>query len=836
MSKNKELELAFEFVQYTNRNIFLTGKAGTGKTTFLRSLKERSHKRAVIVAPTGVAAINAGGVTIHSFFQLPFGPIITEKIGGKRSDNSNFKQKFYKSKIRLIKTLDLLIIDEISMVRADILDAIDEVLRRYKNRFLPFGGVQLLMIGDLQQLAPVVKDDEWTILRPYYQSMFFFDSYAIKEANLVSIELKHVYRQNDDVFLNILNEIRNDKLSQESYNLLHKRYIPDFEPKEEEGYITLTTHNNYANIINEKHLRRLDNKSRFFKASIEGNFSEHSYPTDFEIELKKGAQVMFVKNDSSPEKRYYNGKIGIITSFDTDAIVVSCEGESEDIYTTPERWENIKYSIDETTKEITEEFVGSFTQYPLRLAWAITIHKSQGLTFDKAIIDAAAAFAHGQTYVALSRCKTLNGMVLSSKISENAIICDRTVNSFNKQIEENQPNENNLKEAKNAFQLDLVNELFNYKQINYNLSKLERIIAEHGSAIHGNIKENILNIKRNIIPQLDSVAKRFLQEVNNLIGIEANIEKNKKLQERITKASTYFFDNQAQKIITTIKESSFESENKNSKKIFSDALAELMESVNIKQKSLQSCIHGFSINTIMDVKAKAALDKQTKPKETNKQQEYRNVESKHPELYSMLKFWRNEEAILREVPHYIVASQKAINGIANNLPTSYAELIKINGIGKVKAAHYGEVIIELVKEYMLENGIDKEDIIEDKIETTAPPPKKKKTPKTLSHIKSLELYKSGKSIDEIASERGLVSSTIKVHLSKHIISGEVNINDMVDEKFIPLIEECIKKNPDIIDSTSELKALLPDEIDYSDIRIVRDIIKSKNIDKQENIN
>lgn len=826
MSKNKELDLAFDFVQYTNRNIFLTGKAGTGKTTFLKSLKDRSHKRMVIVAPTGVAAINAGGVTIHSFFQLPFGPIITERNGGKRSDKSNFKQKFYKSKIRLIKTLDLLIIDEISMVRADVLDAIDEVLRRYKNRFLPFGGVQLLMIGDLQQLAPVVKDDEWSMLRPYYQSMFFFDSNAIKEANLISIELKHVYRQSDGVFLNILNEIRNDKLSQASYDLLHNRYIPDFEPKEEDGFITLTTHNNSANIINEKRLAKLSTKSKFFKASIEGNFSEHSYPTDFNIELKKGSQVMFVKNDSSAEKRYFNGKIGIITSFDTDAIVVKCEGDEEEIYTTPERWENIKYTINEETKEISEEFVGSFTQFPLRLAWAITIHKSQGLTFEKAIIDAASAFAHGQTYVALSRCKTLEGMVLSTKISESAIICDRTVSSFNQQVEENQPDENKLVEAKNSFQFDLISELFNYKQIDYRFRRMERIIAEHGAAIHGNIKENLLNTQRETLPQLTGIANKFLHQVIDLSSINPDIENNEALQDRIKKASTYFFEQQAEKIITKIKESSFESENKASKKVFTEALADLMETINIKQKSLNACMHGFSINTVMDVKAKAALDETEKPAKKSKKQDFKDVETKHPELYSLLKYWRNEEASVREVPHYIVASQKMLNGIANLLPTTYPELLKIKGIGKVKAAQYGEEIIEMVKEYMLENGIEKGDTIEDEQKNTIlKTPKKKKEPKTPSHIISLELFKSGKTIEEISLERGLVYSTIKGHLTKHVMTGEVKLEELMNPVNIPLIEKCIRENPELTKSTSELKALLPDDIDYSDIRLVREMMK-----------
>ncbi|MDZ7742909.1 MAG: PIF1 family DEAD/DEAH box helicase [Bacteroidota bacterium] len=415
--ENKQLQLAFDFVQYTGNNIFLTGKAGTGKTTFLHNLKKQSPKRMVVVAPTGVAAINAGGVTIHSFFQVSFGPQVP---GYEEQGAGAAYKRFSKEKINIMKSLDLLVIDEISMVRADLLDAIDAVLRKYKNRRQPFGGVQLLMIGDLQQLAPVVKEDEWHILQQHYDTPFFFSSQALQQTSFTSIELKHVYRQSDQDFIELLNKIRDNNLDQQVVDVLNTRYIPGFKA-DEQGYITLTTHNAKARNINESRLQRLPGKTESFIAEVHGKFPDYNYPTDEKLVLKEGAQVMFVKNDPSPDKEYYNGKIGKIKSFVDDCVLVECPGENFTIQVVPVEWQNVKYGLDPETKAITEEIEGSFTQVPLKLAWAITIHKSQGLTFEKAIIDAEAAFAHGQVYVALSRCKSLEGLVLSSKIGRVAL-------------------------------------------------------------------------------------------------------------------------------------------------------------------------------------------------------------------------------------------------------------------------------------------------------------------------------------------------------------------------------------------------------------------------------
>ena len=386
MEGNNALNTAWEFVEKTGKSVFLTGKAGTGKTTFLRKVVEESRKRVVVVAPTGIAAINAGGVTIHSFFQLPLHPFIP----GAKIES---KFAFSKEKRSIIKTMDLLIIDEISMVRSDLLEAVDSVLRRFRNRFKPFGGVQLLMIGDLQQLTPVITDEEFQLLAPYYSSPYFFGSRALSQIDYVTIELKEVYRQQDEAFISILNSVRCGRPSPDVIRALNQRYDPNFIPSSDEGYIRLTTHNNIANSYNEQQLDMIDEPIHCFDAVIDGNFPEYSYPTEARLELKVGAQVMFVKNDPSAERRYFNGKIGVVTDFYEEYILVQCPGDDEKIAVEPLEWENCRYVINEQTQEMETEVVGIFKQYPLRLAWAITIHKSQGLTFDKAIIDAASSFA-----------------------------------------------------------------------------------------------------------------------------------------------------------------------------------------------------------------------------------------------------------------------------------------------------------------------------------------------------------------------------------------------------------------------------------------------------------
>lgn len=419
---NFELDVARFIVEKTDMSLFLTGKAGTGKTTFLREVVRYTKKKCIVLAPTGIAAVNAGAMTIHSFFQFGLGPFVQGVIEPKSDFRIN------KSKLELIRHLQLLIIDEVSMVRADLMDHIDVELRRIRRNSKPFGGVQLLMIGDLQQLPPIAHGGEDELLRQYYKTLYFFSSAALKSMKYSCIELKNVYRQTDRHFIDILNHARDCTLTSQDVSDLNARYIPGFSPKPEDGYIRLMTHNRQVDYVNETELEKLDSKSYTFVAAVTGTFPEESYPTADSLTLKKGAQVMFIKND--PERRFINGTLGEVKSIDKNSIAVRLAESGTVIDVEPMEWQNIRYQFDEERKEISSKQIGRFKQYPLKAAWAITVHKSQGLTFDKAIIDVHAAFSPGQAYVALSRCRTLDGLVLSSPVSASVFMRDNAVDAY----------------------------------------------------------------------------------------------------------------------------------------------------------------------------------------------------------------------------------------------------------------------------------------------------------------------------------------------------------------------------------------------------------------------
>lgn len=533
MEHNHELQTAWDFVENTGRSIFLTGKAGTGKTTFLKTIVEKSRKRPIVVAPTGVAAINAGGVTIHSFFQLPFSPYVP---GAKVESKFDFGRE----KRKIIASIDLLIIDEISMVRADLLDAIDTVLRRFRNHYQPFGGVQLLMIGDLAQLTPVMTPEDERILRPYYDTPYFFGSKALQQIDYVTIQLEHVYRQQDLSFIGILNQVRNGHPTEETMMRLNTRCKPAFIPSPEEPYIRLTTHNQLANYYNETELQKLRGRTFQFHAEIKGTFPEYSYPTAETLVLKEGAQVMFIKNDTSGEHLYYNGRIGRVVHVDKQQILVLCEGDAEAIEVEPMEWENTRYTLNEETREIETDIQGTFKQYPLRLAWAITIHKSQGLTFDRAIIDANQSFAPGQVYVALSRCRTLEGLVLATPLEARAIINDSRVDTYIAQQEtEAQRSIEQLPTLKQEYERFLLLQLFDFRPLLYQQETMVRIFAEFFYHSHSSLKQLHDRALMDLRQQVIDVAEKWQRRIQSLSYEELHKEE---FLERVKRSAGYFAD------------------------------------------------------------------------------------------------------------------------------------------------------------------------------------------------------------------------------------------------------------------------------------------------------
>lgn len=702
MQMNEQFDLAFNFLQNTGTHLFLTGKAGTGKTTFLKRLKEVSPKRMIVVAPTGVAAINAGGVTIHSFFQLPFGPYIPS-VGAAGNQSNNYSNKFSRDKINIIRSLDLLVIDEVSMVRADLLDAISDVLCRYKDRTKPFGGVQLLLIGDLQQLAPVAKDEDWNLLKDHYASTFFFDSKALSESTYFSIELTHVYRQSDSVFINLLNNIRENCFDDETLQQLNRRYIPDFNPDDKQGYITLTTHNYQAQQINNRKLAELPGKSYRFTAEINNDFPEYSYPTDDNLELKCGAQVMFVKNDSSGDHRYYNGKIGKIVFINPNKITVVGEDGNE-IQVEKETWSNVKYTINQETKEITETIAGTFSQYPLKTAWAITIHKSQGLTFEHAIIDASAAFSHGQVYVALSRCKTLEGLVLSSPITRNAMIKDLRIQEFSSSVADKQPGKEQLEKAQQHYFEELVTELFNFGSIQQRLQYAAYMVYTHLQKLYPELNTQYANTRDAFRSVITEVGGRFQQQLSRMISENPNYLQDEMIQERVRKGVAYFIEHIDSLCSSLEENSAVEIDNKESRKAVNNAIGKFTEELHLKQETLKACKEGFSIARYLSAKSKASIEPPAAAKkrsERSSQPAKATISSDilHPELYNSIKRWRYELATEKELPPYTILQQKALLGIVNTLPTNSRELLAIPGIGKKVIENYGSILLGLVEEY-----------------------------------------------------------------------------------------------------------------------------------------
>lgn len=611
MEQNKELITAWDFVENTGRSIFLTGKAGTGKTTFLKSVMENSRKRPIVVAPTGVAAINAGGVTIHSFFQLPFSPYVP---GAKVESKFDFGRE----KRKIIASIDLLIIDEISMVRADLLDAIDSVLRRFRDHSLPFGGVQLLMIGDLAQLTPVVTPEDERMLKPYYDTPYFFGSKALQQIDYVTIQLEHVYRQQDSSFIRLLNEVRNGNPSAEALSMLNSRCQPTFIPRPEEPYIRLTTHNNLANFYNESELQKLPGRSFRYRAEIQGTFPDYSYPTAETLVLKPGAQVMFVKNDPTSGHQYYNGRIGRVMEASEKRLTVYCEGDAEAIEVEPLEWENTRYTLNEQTRKIESEVQGTFKQLPLRLAWAITIHKSQGLTFDRAIIDANQSFAPGQVYVALSRCRTLEGLVLATPLESRAIINDERVDSYiARQESEAARSISQLPLLKQEYERYLLLQLFDFRQLLYQQETMVRIFAEFFYHSQASLKQLHDKTLQDVRQRVIDVAVKWQQKIQ-LMAIEEL--RDAAFLERVKRSAEYFAKELKDIFAKPLELSGkVETNNKQAARRLGNALPELRQTWLARRYLLMRIAErGYTVTNYLREKQMSMLDSLDKELDTQK--------------------------------------------------------------------------------------------------------------------------------------------------------------------------------------------------------------------------
>ena len=839
MENNPELQLAWQFIENTGTHLFLTGKAGTGKTTFLKRLREHTPKRMVVLAPTGIAAINAGGVTIHSFFQLSFAPFVPETT----FNSAQMHYRFSKEKRNIIRSMDLLVIDEISMVRADLLDAVDAALRRYRDREKPFGGVQLLMIGDLQQLAPVVKDSEWELLKNHYETPYFFASRALRETVYMTIELKKVYRQSDTFFLSLLNKIRENKADDEVLNELNRRYQPGFHPRKEEGYIRLTTHNYQAQQVNDRELASLPGRAYSFRAEVEGNFPEYSYPADEVLTIKEGAQIMFLKNDVSSEKRYYNGMIGEVVSVDAKGMTVCGKDSTYVFQLLPEEWGNYKYVLNEDTKEITEEIEGVFRQYPIRLAWAITIHKSQGLTFERAIIDARNSFAHGQTYVALSRCKTLEGMVLETPLRREAIISDRIVDDFTKNVEQNKPGSKQLNDMQKAYFYDLLSDLFNFYSLDQAYKRLLRLMDEDLYKLYPKQLAEYKALASHVKERVVEVSQRFRNQYTRLIN-------EGELQQRICSGAAYF-RKELEPVRELYDKTSMPLDNKELRKQLNERLQALDDALWIKESLLEEMqTEAFTVTGYLKRKAKVMLSLEgdtassgssaKAPKEKRERKERTRSNSGkvkvevptdilHPELYRALSEWRTAKTREVSMPAYVIMQQKALMGIVNLLPDTPGALEAIPYFGAKGVEKYGFEILGIVRKYMKENNLERPEIFssvsneenarEQKLAAQHQEKKERqKEKKKDTKLVSYEMFCQGMTIEEIAKARDLVTGTIATHLEHYLRENKIKLEQVVSADKIKKVRNYLETHEFM--GVVAIKAALGDEVSYADIRFV----------------
>lgn len=781
-----ELELAERYVSTTGVSVFLTGKAGTGKTTFLHHIVSTVGKRFVVLAPTGVAAVNAGGVTIHSFFQLPLCPYLPDvkELVTEYQMPDKFKS-LRKEKIKIIRTLDLMIIDEISMVRADLLDAVDMTLRRYRRSSKPFGGVQLLLIGDVQQLPPVVNDNDKPYIEQVYPSPFFFNSKALQQTHYVTIELTHIFRQQDKTFVDLLNNIRANRFDAATLNALNARCIRGFDPPDSEGYIRLTTHNYQANDVNHRKLAALAGQPFEVDAEVEGNFPETSYPTDSHLVLKKGAQVMFVKNDSSGGA-YYNGKIATVEGYDGDEGIAVVDRDGNHIVVKRERWENLKYEVDPSDNQIKQKTEGTFVQFPLRLAWAVTIHKSQGLTFDKVIVDAVSAFTYGQVYVALSRCRTLEGLVLATPISPSCSFDNEDVLQFSNSLPSALQVENELGSQQAAYFFDILSELFDVSAIYRSADRFNAFYQSHLRRLYPDKAQRLNTLLNEQLVNLTQVAEKFHRQLSNIRMQSGGDRDNPLLKERIAKGVEYF-DNQLDQVLLALAPIiDVEVKSKTVVADYNELSAELRDAVSLRVRCLKRVeAKGFSPEEYNQAKADFLLEKEggKKPKRTA-QRAPRTVHMRGPQ---------------RQQPS------------AGHSDATYS----IDPMPREEQTYYEP------DDYP--SGFDLRRVKARK----EPQPKetKPKEPKTPTWVETARLFAEGQSIKEIAAQRGLATSTVETHITNALSAGLISIDLILNsEQFDELVAYLLDGNPSTL---KEMYEHFQGRYEYYQLRAA--LIASKDI-------
>lgn len=754
------------FINQTNQCIFLTGKAGTGKTTLLRKIVETTHKQTVIVAPTGIAALNAGGVTIHSFFGLPFGGFIPEFIAEpivagnvKLETKETLKRHFHynATKQNLMRNLELLIVDEVSMLRADLLDAMDWSLRNVRRNNAPFGGVQVLFIGDLLQLPPVIKPEEWNKLQTYYNGIFFFNAKVLQENAPVYIELEHIYRQDDQRFINVLNNLRNNQVSKEDSDLLNQFVQPDFDATKHEGYITLTTHNAKADEINASALKALKEKSYYYKAEIKNDFPPHLFPLEETLELKVGAQIMFIKNDISFEKNFYNGKMGRIHSLSNDEIEVYFPDEKRKIIVEKYEWTNIKYQLNTQNGEIEEQLLGTFVHFPIKLAWAITVHKSQGLTFDKAVLDVSQVFAPGQAYVALSRLRSLEGLVLMKPISMNGLQNDQSVVAYASNKPAKSTMEVFLDKATARYVYDTLFQAFDYYDYTAKWGSFEVGFKFQGPKTEKGKDKSWAASQIQIVQTVFDAAKKFQSQLTSIFSQE-KIDWNF-VHDRVQAAYNYFFKTLDAQVYSIMKRH-FELTRIKKTKQYIDEIIELEE---------------MMVNMVLTLKKTRLL----------------------------------VEAIVAGRP----------------LTKEHLRTEEMRNYTIAKAATIQQELRQ--NRSLLDQAFDDEDDFDDVIELVKPKAaiksskkaKAEKTVKKSTYEITYELYEAGKSIEEIARERQFSASTIEGHIAQLIQLEKIDITAVMDPKRIGEVEDFLEGKEGL--SLGKIKEELGDKVSYAELRYVQ---------------